>query len=284
MIDKLTRFELRKIIAERKLLLEEEEVEKKSFEKQFPEGEESDTIEIAFREWVNDTYSDKVNKFFEDLHNETKNFPDKKLDRIIPKAPSGETVGTGKKWPRNRYLEEAWKKWGKAFLNQHGDIQKILVSGYDDLGKFEEADWTNFLLKVQGLCERGDQSSAELLCFSFAKWHCSKPNTDKNAPQERVIIDSMWNSVEKTIKGTLHTAETIMKKTEKEETKKAIADGFGTKDYKQIEKFAIDYTKRASQTVGAYKTSFDQNVPGGLKNPGWNPEKKKFSKLKLSKD
>lgn len=165
MKNKLTKFELRKIISERMLLLEVEADDFNIDDKITNKEEEN-----KFRQWfiINDLYATFKNKVL----NKSKKHMDNKIDP--------EVVGSIK----NIYIKAAWnfkekensKTVGQLYIESLELTEKAVgevKAGIEDINNMKNFNWDNLLSVVKGLGARGDQIGAEALVLLCAKWHCS---------------------------------------------------------------------------------------------------------------
>ena len=164
MKNKLTKFELRKIISERMLLLEVE-ADDFNIDDKIKNKEE----ENKFRQWfiTNDLYKTFKNKVLD-----ISKYEDDKIDP--------EVVGSIK----NIYIKAAWnfkekensKTVGQLYIESLESTEKAVgevKAGIEDINNMKNFNWDNLLSVVKGLGARGDQIGAEALVLLCAKWHCS---------------------------------------------------------------------------------------------------------------
>lgn len=163
----MTKFELRKLISERILILQEADENSNDFS--FDSNINTDAKEIKFRQWMNSGGNIYHTIFKDWLKNN--GYTDEKLDSFIPEKP------------KNLYVKAAWnlkidsednKTIGQLYvekvLNNKVDNQEI-ADGAKDLNEMKDFNWDNIVEIVKA---QDDQLSAEILILLYAKWCCSK--------------------------------------------------------------------------------------------------------------
>ena len=186
---KLTKFELRKIITERHLLLKEE-TDGNSFDDRI--GNDANK-ELAFRRWVNSTQYKAV---FETWLNNYDEYRDKELGTTIPTG-KGNDMKQG-----NKYVKGAWncpvreknnKTIGQLYIEEvleKDTTSDQIAKGAENLENIKDFEWNDIVPRVKSLCSKGDQLGAEVLLLLYAKWNCSK------VEGEKVITDTTkWKKV-----------------------------------------------------------------------------------------
>jgi hypothetical protein len=164
MKNKLTKFELRKIISERMLLLE---VEADTFN--IDDKIKNEEEENKFRRWF------IANELYEAFKNKVLNKSKYKDTKIDPEV-SGNI--------KNIYIKAAWnfkenednKTVGQIYIESLESTEKAVgevKAGIEDINNMKNFNWDNLLSVVKGLGARGDQIGAEALVLLCAKWHCS---------------------------------------------------------------------------------------------------------------
>ena len=165
MKNKLTKFELRKIISERMLLLEEEADNFNIDDKINSEAEEN-----KFRKWF------ITNNLYETFKNKVLIKSNKYKDNKINPQVAGNI--------KNIYIKAAWnfkesensKTVGQLYIESLESTEKAVgevKAGIEDINNMKNFNWDNLLSVVKGLSARGDQIGAEALVLLCAKWHCS---------------------------------------------------------------------------------------------------------------
>ena len=165
MKNKLTKFELRKIISERMLLLEEEADNFNIDDKINSEAEEN-----KFRKWF------ITNNLYETFKNKVLIKSNKYKDNKINPQVAGNI--------KNIYIKAAWnfkesensKTVGQLYIESLESTEKAVgevKAGIEDINNMKNFNWDNLLSVVKGLGARGDQIGAEALVLLCAKWHCS---------------------------------------------------------------------------------------------------------------
>lgn len=238
-VDKLTRFEIRKLITERRLLLEEEEgdAEKASINT-IKESEN----ELIFRGWIQEmkrsgrTRGDvtfTAQQFNNSLKKLFKNLPSKTLDANIPKKGKDQL---------NKYVRLMWdapmgkdnnaKTFGEIFLEDRTQVKAVIEkvkTGDKDI------DWNNYLSSLKRLGAIGQFDNCLILTAGYNLFNC------KDA--EGKVIESQYNECKKIIFDTLGHGNAIDAKTN-EKTKEPESEEASKEVFKDTKSLASTLSKK----------------------------------------
>jgi len=272
MINKLTQFELRKLISERMLILEDinNDVAENKGEYKFDKIITSNEEEVRFRQFVLTLEEDylKLQNLFRKGIDGIK-FRDSKIGPNIPPLQKKDKPGNrlNQTGPRNIYVRTAWvfkTKGGKSLGQLYEESKKVHTGNRDkveeaavtgDLTGMKDFDWENIVPIVKGFCSRGDQLGAEVLVLLYAKWHCS---TVEGTGDDAVVkTTEKWEPIKKKLgeflKVGIAAGEKIGKMVsppdpkDKENLSKGIIDASGSQISKAVDAVIKGEIKKSEQ-------------------------------------